>query len=276
MTYTNAIILGLVQGLTEFLPVSSSGHLVIMQSLLPGFKGAGLAFDTLLHLATLVTVLVYFRKEIFAVISGTAGKPVTGEGGLSVKDSRRLALLIIIATIPTGVIGLAFKKKFEYLFSRPDIVGIMLLITGTLMFAAERWAGKRKNRREKQTVETSRPVSLLIGITQGLAVTPGISRSGSTIAAGIFCSLERNWAARFSFLISIPAISGAFLLQSREIIGILFQPGELAPALAGMLVAGISGYLAIDILLKLVSREKLSYFSYYCWAVGLVAVFYFI
>ena len=256
MDYLSAILLGLVQGLTEFLPVSSSGHLVLSQHLL-GFQGPQLAFDLLMHLGTLLAVVIYFRQDIGQIV----GSALKGSGEV---EGRRWIFMLVIATIPTALIGFVFRDQFKMLFGMPRVVASMLWVTAILLFLSDRIRLKEKNTETRLTV----PRSLLVGVAQGLAIIPGISRSGSTIAAGIFSGLNPDKAARFSFLLSIPAIFGASLLELGEISGIAAH--DLLPYLAGALTAFVSGYLAIDVLLKMVIKRKLWKFSVYLFLAGLV------
>ncbi len=254
MDLLSSILLGLLQGLTEFLPVSSSGHLVLAQHLL-GYQGSThLAFDLLVHVATLLAVLIYFRRDILLIVS-TAWRP-SGEF-----QGRRWLIMIAAGTVPTVIIGFAFQNQFESLFGKPRLVAVMLWVTALLLLASDR----RKtggNTGEKLTILRS----IIVGTTQGLAIIPGISRSGSTIAVGIFSGLHPEQAARFSFLLSIPAILGASLLEMQKISEVSAQ--NLAVIAAGMAVAFLSGYLAIHILLKMVVKRRLWKFSLYLFLLG--------
>ncbi len=258
MTLLNAVILGLIQGLTEFLPVSSSGHLVIGQHLLH-LTEPNLAFDVVLHLGTLLAVFVYFRRELREILTALFGK---GD-----PKWRRVALLILLATVPTGVIGVLFKDLFERLFSSPAVVACMLAVTGLLLFTADR------------VTKAVRPLSgvgmkdaLLIGLVQGVSIIPGISRSGSTIAMGLFRRIEAKAAARFSFLLSIPAILGATVLEGKEIIGHAVGGSGLI-FFTGFVTAAVSGWLAIRILMAVLARKGLTVFALYCWGVAGITFF---
>ena len=238
-----AVILGLIQGITEFLPVSSSGHLVLAQRLL-GLREPALTFDIALHLGTLVAVLLFFRRDIAGMVQGILGR------GPERTSYTWLLVLIILGSVPTAVVGLLFKDSFEAMFASVTAVGVSLLITAALLLAAG-LAGRPRRGLE----ETRSWHALLIGLAQGLAITPGISRSGSTISTALLLGLERELAVRFSFLLSIPAILGAVALQALDL-----PPGlHLAwtPLLLGALVAGVSGWLALRLLLGLVRRVRL-------------------
>jgi undecaprenyl-diphosphatase len=251
------ILLGIVQGLTEFLPVSSSGHLVIIQSILPGFNEPGVLFHATVHLGTLGAVLVYFREDL-REMAGCAISPRTADPA-----KVRLIWLILVGTLPTVAIALAFKEELEQLFANVSTAAVMLLVTGTLLYLTDR---TRERGTDIQKMNLGH--ALIIGIAQGFAIIPGISRSGSTIAAGVFSGLKRELALRYSFLLSIPAILGAFVLQlaTRE------DPGGQGVDWIGYGFAFITafgvGYASIGLLLKMFLSRKLTFFTYYCWALG--------
>ncbi|GAW91548.1 undecaprenyl-diphosphate phosphatase [Calderihabitans maritimus] len=251
MSVWEAIFLGLVQGLTEFLPVSSSAHLVIAQHYLH-ISTPGLTFEILVHFGTLVAVLVAFRKDILSLFR---------------KPFQRLTYLIIIGTVPTAIIGLVFESYVEQLFGSVLAVGFMLLVTGFFL-----WIGETLVSGGKGTEEMSFRDALFIGIAQGMAVTPGISRSGITISAALVRGLNRETAARYSFLVVIPVILGATILKGAELLSSPASREILSPYLIGTAVAAISGYWAIKSLLKVLREGKLRYFSVYCWLLGLILI----
>lgn len=259
-----AIILGVVQGLTEFLPVSSSAHLVIFHELVK-FE-ANLAFDTVLHVGTLLAVVGYYFKDVISLIKAffiSLKDLIEGEFVESFKNDEyvRMVWLIIIATIPTGIIGLVFKDFFESLFSNISAVGFFLLITGVLL-----WYSEKVKTGDKDVKKSCAKDSLLIGLAQSCAIAPGISRSGATIASSLILGMDRETAARFSFLLSIPAILGAAIVQVKDI-GAGMTDGLWVYVL-GFIAATISGYIAIKVLLKVIREKSLTIFSYYCWIVG--------
>jgi undecaprenyl-diphosphatase len=258
MNGLQAAILGLVQGLTEFLPVSSSGHLVLFQKLM-GFCQPELLFDISVHVGTLFAVLVVFRRDIFSMLRGFWAND------LEARQGRRLLILVIAGSIPTAIIGLVFKDTFEALFCSATTVGIALIITGLFLMATH----YAKNA-ELGIEQTGVGRAILIGIAQGMAITPGISRSGATIAAGLLLGVNREVAARFSFVLSIPAILGAMLLHLKNMDTTV--PTNWTPSIIGAVVAAITGYIALKLLLKVVRRGHLHWFAYYCWAVGLLAL----
>ncbi|MFH1189097.1 MAG: undecaprenyl-diphosphate phosphatase [Candidatus Omnitrophota bacterium] len=243
MTLSQSVMLGIVQGTTEFLPISSSGHLVLIQGLF-GMKEGELAFDIFLHLGTLISILIYFRRDILDII---------------VKD-RRLALYVAAASVPTFMIGMMFKDAAEELFARPHIVGYMLLATGLWLLAAALYSRFARSGDRKKLGFVN---SLIMGAAQGIAVIPGISRSGATIGAGILSGIDKEKAVRFSFLLAIPAIAGASLLKCRDI-GAGLSSGDALSFTAGAIVAMITGLASISVLLKMVKTDKLYIFGIYC------------
>ncbi len=253
-----AIILGFIQGITEFLPVSSSGHLVLFQEFLP-VSGDEVAFDLALHIGTLVPVFIFYRRDLQSMIRDA----VAGEGPVADRDGLRLMAWVLLGSVPTAIIGLACEDVCEHLFSSAAPVAVAFAITGVVLFSTT-YAPKG------QTTERSMVwwQAVLIGIAQGIAITPGISRSGSTIAAALFLGMDREYAARFSFLLSIPAIGGAFLLKARDL---ELTSATLGPIAVGFVVAAVSGYLALVLLVRLVRSGDFSRFSYYLWAIALVA-----
>jgi undecaprenyl-diphosphatase len=272
MDIIQAIIMGAVQGLTEFLPVSSSAHLVIIPEIM-GVKSS-LAFDTLLHVGTLVAVVGYFWKDILAMIKAFISSIqdiFKGNFKEGVKEDpfKRLTWLVVVGTIPAGLMGVLLKSEFESLFSSVAIVGFFLIITGFILWGAE-WIAKRNSTKKgKEIKEVTFTNSLVIGLFQGFAIAPGISRSGSTIAAGLFSGLERKLAARYSFLLSIPAILGAALVQAKDIAGF---DANFEVAVAGFISAAIFSYLAVKFMMGYIQKHSLKIFAYYCWIVGSLTI----
>lgn len=258
MSIWEAIFLGALQGLTEFLPVSSSGHLVMAQQLLPGFHQPGVAFDVLLHVATMVAVVLYFRHEIGKLIVAPFRR------GADYQIYRRLLLLIVLASVPTAVIGLTFKDFLTGLFEQPIVTAVMLLVTGTILYAAERIKTAERTGRmiDKLTVSDA----LVVGTIQGLAIVPGISRSGSTIATLLFKGVDGETAARFSFLLALPAVGGATLLSLGDMAQL--NSAAIPACLLGMATSFVTGLLAIHWLLAVVRKKRLFAFAVYCWIIG--------
>ncbi len=264
------IILGIIQGLTEFLPISSSGHLALIQHFYKGLDDSDILLNILLHVGTLLVVFIYYRKDIAAIC-----RAVFSMKSMSSKDeeqeqwlfNRRMLPLIIVGSIPTAILGLALKSFIERNFTSLPLVGGALLVTGTTLYLAD----ALKVSSAKNTI--SYLDALIIGTVQGMAVLPGISRSGSTISAGIFMGIERRIAAKYSFLLSIPAILGAVLLEAKNVLT-LAQTPHLIPYILGTFAAFITGYFAITALIKVVVNRKLSWFAWYCWGLGGIALGY--
>jgi len=265
VTLLEAIILGIIQGFTEPLPVSSSGHLVIIPALIPGFQPPGIFFDVILHIGTLIAVVFFLRRDIVNIIASLmpaqwpTGSRTTDAGERTA--NRRMALLIVVATVVTGVIGVLFKDRIEHLFESVETTAVMLLITGILLFLSDRI--KKADRRKGDMNLTD---GIILGLVQAVALIPGISRSGSTITFGIFRGLERETAARFSFLLSIPAIAGAAVLKAADMGQ---SPAGDLPALgAGFLSTAVTGFFALRLLFVMINRTGLGIFAYYCWFAG--------
>ena len=268
MDILQAIIIGLVQGLTEFLPVSSSAHLIFAQQAL-GVADVGLAFDVLLHVGTLVAVLVYFYDDILNMIKGFFLSLIDLKEGKFISEIKKdpykkLAWLTILATIPVGVVGVLFNDIVEEMFTGLTIPAFLLLITGCLLYTSQRMNSGRIDVKNMTLKE-----ALIMGCGQAIAVLPGLSRSGTTIAAGLFAGLDKEFAAKFSFILSIPAILGAAVFQLKDLSG---GNVEIGACIAGFVVAVISGYFAISVLLKIVREKSLDIFAYYCWIVGIVVL----
>ena len=263
MSYLHIILLGIIQGLTEFFPISSSGHLVLFQNLF-GLKEPQIFIDIMLHIGTLLSLLLFLKKKIYSLTVSLIcfiKSPKKNRGNPDIQ----LLLYLIIASIPTALIGYLFSDFFESLFASVLAVGLALLMTGTFLFTTKFFYPRGR---------PNKIHALLVGILQGLAIVPGFSRSGFTIGGGLICGWKRKEAAEFSFLLSIPAILGASLFQLQKI-EIHDQPWLLL--LTGIASAAIFGYLALVFLYNLVQKGKFFAFSYYCFAAGItVLILYFI
>ncbi len=267
-----AIILGIIQGLTEFLPVSSSGHLVLFQQLF-GLKEAELFFDICVHLGTLMAVIVVFHREIQNIIAALlrlfplAGPQKTILQQVESDPELKMALLIVIGSIPTAVLGLMFQSIADRLFSSSFFTGLMLMLTGLLLWFTRR----AKPDNQAADIESfSKTKAFIIGIVQGLAIIPGISRSGSTISIGLLLGIDREVAARYSFLLSIPAIAGAGALSLKD--GLSQTEPAIRLSLMGAAAAALVGYGALKVLLRMVKKGRLYVFAPYCWLVGILAI----
>ena len=254
-----ACLLGAVQGLTEFLPVSSSGHLAVVQHFLPAMPSEEkVAVDVALHLGTLVALLVYFRGELWAMARSLGAHPPAGH-------ARRWIWLVGLATLPTAIAGLALREYVEASFDSLLVIGGCFLVTGVLLFFASAVRGADR------TEDALGPRdALVVGLFQVIAILPGLSRSGSTISGALFRRTRADVAAKFSFLMAIPAVAGAIVLEGRPLLAI--PPGLRVSLAAGIATALVTGFLAIALLLRIVRSGKLRYFAYYCWAIGIAVV----
>lgn len=264
MELLKAVVLGVVQGLTEFLPISSSGHLVIASQLMD-FQQQGVVFDVFLHLGTLLAVVLVFRKEILAMVCAPF-QLLSGKADEEIRRYFQWDLYVVLATLPAVLVGLFLKSKVEHLFASITLVFSMLLVTAVIMFAT-RYLKEGHERLNWQR-------SLLMGVAQACAILPGLSRSGSTIFTGMALGMNRELVAKFSFIMSIPAIMGAVVLQSGELVSNPPTVESVINIFAGTAMSAISGYFAIVLLLDIVRRNRLQYFGYYCLLVALAGFAY--
>lgn len=263
LNLSTAVLLGIVQGLTELFPVSSSAHLVILQSFFPDFRQPGVAFDVVLHLGTLFAVIIYFRNEILNIIKSILPQNMANTSpDNDFAASRRLLLLIVIGTIPVVIIGSLFQEKIHATFESARAAALFLIATGFLLFFSDKI--KIAERSEKDMTITD---SILIGLAQSVALIPGISRSGATITMGIFRGITRAAAARFSFLLSVPAICGAVALEASYLSQI--SSGEIFSYVAGFFAAAAAGLVSLKLFFLIIREARLKYFAYYCWAFAL-------
>ncbi len=264
MSIIQSILIGIIQGLTEFLPVSSSGHLVLSQHFLGIQHSSDVVYEVFLHLGTILAVLVYFRKTLWDLTLSL----VHWKGSISDnvhRHNRLIIVYLIVATAVTAGIYKLFGDSIESLFAYPVFVSVMLIITGLIVFLSD------------LVKDSGIPAfsmglrrSVLIGLAQGFAMIPGISRSGSTISVSLASGIKRRDAAHFSFLLSIPAIIGANLVHLASLKGL--DGGMLVNYLAGFVAAYVSGYLVIAVLIALIQNSKLKYFAYYCWVIAVLAI----
>lgn len=271
MEIFQSIFLGLVQGLTEFLPVSSSGHLAIFQKLF-GMQEPMLLFDILLHFATLAAVVFFFRADIANLLKAAVSEPASsGEPAESTtwpgskKSAQLFILWVIVGTIPAGLTGLLIKDYIETAFKSLTLVGVDLMVTGLILMLVEKRAAGKRN-----AANMGAAGALIIGAAQAVAILPGISRSGSTICAALFLGINRKEAGRFSFLLSIPAILGATVLQLKDALetGISIHPAHIL----GMIAAFAAGLVALRWLIRILEGGRLTGFSIYCLILGLTAI----
>jgi undecaprenyl-diphosphatase len=254
-----ALILGALQGVTEFLPISSSGHLVLLQQFID-VKGDDLAFDLLLHLGTLVPVFVLFRADILRMITD----PFTGTGPWLRRPGVRWLLFVVIASIPTALMGLALEDLFESMFSSPLSLAWQFAVTAVLLQLTARWGGGTREVDQMRWTD-----ALLIGIAQGVAILPAVSRSGATIAIAMALGLRRDLAGRFSFVVSIPAILGAVVLKLDDV---TVDPEVLPAWLLGAGVALVIGWISLRFLMRVIRAGDFSKFAWYCWAIAAVCL----
>jgi len=262
LNITTAMLLGIVQGLTELFPVSSSAHLVILQSFFPDFRQPGVVFDVVVHLGTLVAVAVFFRREIWDIAKSILPQNVN-DNHFSLP--RKFLLLIIIGTIPVALLGLLFQEKIHAAFESAVAAALFLIVNGFFLFFSDQ--AKNIVRSEKDMTIAD---GLFIGFAQSVALLPGISRSGATITMGIFRGINRAAAARFSFLLSLPAICGAILLEMPYLRQI--TSAETSAYLVGFVCAALAGLVSLKLFFLIIRQARLKYFAYYCWAFALATL----
>jgi undecaprenyl-diphosphatase len=261
-----AVFLGAVQGLTEFIPVSSSGHLVLVPFIL-GWQIPGVAFDVAVHLGTAAAVIFYFRRELGAMVAGTV-RTLAGRGRPDDRRHAGLALLLALGSIPAALAGLLLEGFFEELFSEPPLVALLLVGTAALLLIGEAVYARRPPGDARDLTRVGWRDAVAVGVLQAMAIAPGISRSGATIAAGLVRGLTRDAAARFSFLLGLPAIMGAGILKAGDL-----PPGtDLAPVLSASAVAAVTGFAAIAFLIRYLRVRDTRPFAWYCLLFAAVAL----
>lgn len=285
MSLLQAIVMGIIQGLTEFLPVSSSGHLALYQILFDADTETGMLFDVLLHVGTLIAICVAYYKEIGRMI--VEGCCIVGDAFINavtffknlaqeekepyrriVNNSyRKFVMLVIVSTIPTGIIGFIGKDVVEKASALLIVPGICLIVTAALLFLSDRLSDGAKL--PKGATYTN---AFSIGIAQGIATLPGLSRSGTTVTACLLCGFNRNFAVKYSFIMSIPAVLGALALELSDFSGVQVTSIEILYYVVGMLIAAVVGYICIRTMLVIVRKKKFTYFAVYCLLVGIVSI----
>ena len=265
MPLLQVVILALIQGVAEFLPISSTAHLIVVPWLL-GWNDPGLTFDVALHVGTLVAVVVYFFRTWVQVILHGFG--IEWGDDEMLRRNPRLLWLLVLGTIPGGIIGFLFEKQADSTLRSPILIGVMMIVLGLIMWAADRYAAHKKGLGEVSFAD-----SLVIGCAQALAIIPGVSRSGATITAGLFRNLDRVAAARFSFLLATPIIAGA---AAKKLYDVLKHGGISAdmhmPFLVGIVVSGVTGLLVIAFFLRFLQRRSLNFFVYYRVVFGIIVI----
>ena len=285
MDFIKSIIMGIIQGIAEFLPISSSGHLAIMKHILHIETDTGLLFDVLLHLGTLVAIFIAFWKDIqqlvvegfkiigdFFINLGRRIKNLSSEKKIEYiqiisTPYRRFVILIIVSTIPTAIIGLVFKNAIEIASETLLVPGLCLILTGILLSIADRVKTGKKTEEN-----ASYKAAGLIGVAQGIATLPGLSRSGTTITACLLAGFDRSFAVKYSFIMSIPAVLGAVVLEAKDFSMDMVTQSDLINYMAGTIVAAVVGYISIKTMLVIVRGKKFKYFAYYCFVIGIIAV----
>jgi undecaprenyl-diphosphatase len=271
MDLLQAILLGILQGVTEFLPVSSSGHLALARALIDSDLAPGITFEIVVHFGSFCSIVVYFRTRITEIIGDlfSSFSPKGIKEGRYLEDKNtRFSFIILLSMIPAMIVGFTLKDSIESLFMNPVVVSSMLLVTGTILFST------RFVKKTESDVDVKR--GILMGVAQALAIIPGISRSGTTISTGLFTGVNRESVANFSFLMVLPVLAGAMLLEVIEIMEVGIENEAVIILIIGFFASFLSGYFALKYLIILLKREKFHYFSYYCWAVGIAGLFIFI
>ena len=290
MTFVQAIILGIIQGLTEFLPVSSSGHLAIMKNLLHMNLSTGILYDVLLHVATLISICIVMRKDIVKLIMEFFGivrdavtnlliffRNVSGqydkEDYMQIMSTsyRRFVVMVIVSTIPTGILGILLNDIIETVESELLVPGICLIATAVILLISDFITEGTKKPKDANLAD-----AFAIGTAQGIATLPGLSRSGTTITACLLCGFDRKFAVKYSFIMSIPAILGALVLKLTKLSSESVSGGEIVSYIIGMIVAAVVGYFALVFTVKLVQKKSFKFFAFYCFGIGAVSIIVFL
>ena len=269
MSWLQALLLGLVQGLTEFLPVSSSGHLMIFRELLGVDSEGFMDFTVMVHFATVLSTLVVFSKPVWDILKGVFK--------FRYNDQTDYALKIVVSMVPVAVVGLFFKDKVEALFGDSLlVVGISLTVTAALLFFSDIFGKRKPSQGQQGPSEARNGISVLqafiVGCAQAVAVVPGLSRSGTTIAACLISGFDRRFAVKYSFIMSIPAVLGAAILELKDISTAALSGTEILYYVIGMAVAAVVGYICIKTMLVIVRNKKFTIFSIYCLIIGALSI----
>jgi undecaprenyl-diphosphatase len=262
-----AVLLGLLQGITEFLPVSSSGHLALARAVIARDLETGITFEIVVHFGSFCSIAVYYRQLLGNILSdlfkSLTPKGITS-GRLISNENSRLSLIILLSMVPAMVVGFTLKDTIEEAFLNPFFVSVMLLVTGALLYSTKFIKHPEKD------VNANR--GFWMGVAQAFAILPGISRAGSTISLGLLMGIDRDKVANFSFLMVLPVLAGAMLLEIVDLISLGEFQIPVMSLIAGYLTSFLSGYFALSYLIKLLKRKKFHYFAFYCWAVGIVGM----
>jgi len=273
LSYIKAIVLGIVQGLTEFLPVSSSGHLLMLQHFFGIEADSVLIFTLLLHVGTLISVFFCYWSDIVELVKElviTISDLIRGKGlRLEERPVRKLGVMIILASIPTAIIGILFEDLFEGFYQTLLPTGVGLIFTGIIL-----WIAQNNRRNKTQIEEMTWKHAIAVGCMQGVAICPGISRSGSTLFGGLKSGLQRDFAVKFAFLVSIPSILGSLIFEGGSDAMSSAMSTSMGPVIAGCIAAALSGVLAIKTMITVVRKLSLRFFSFYVWLVGAALIIY--
>lgn len=270
MEIIDSFLLGLIQGLTEFLPISSSGHLVLGKALLSGDLDKSITFEVVVHFGTLCSILIYYKKEIADILRSLWDlllNPGEFSNKVSTDSNIKLTGFILLSMIPALIVGLTMKELIENVFLNPFMVSIMLLVTGILLFST-----RFRNTFPNEVTSSS---AFGIGLAQAFAILPGISRSGSTISLGLYLGIKREEVANFSFLMVIPVIAGAMLLEVKTMIEMGIPMAAFWDLIIGFVTSLVSGYFALKYLIILLRTKGIHPFAWYCWALGITGLIYF-
>lgn len=270
MELLEALLLGILQGVTEFLPVSSSGHLVLAQELLGTNLDRGITFEIVVHFGSFFSIVIFFRRRITELLKNLFGflsYPSSMRENWAKNRDARWAMYILISMIPAGIIGFTLKDVFEEFFSSPGLVSVMLLVTGLILYSNKDRVGGDK--------EVSPLKAFIIGLGQAFAMLPGISRSGTTITIGNLLGVRKDQIAEFSFLMLLPVIAGAMLLEVLKLSESGGDGNSISYLSTAFVASLISGYYSLKYLIRIFKSKGLHYFAYYCWTVGLLGIIYF-
>ncbi len=284
MSIGKAILMGVIQGLTEFLPVSSSGHLGLIKGLF-GAENSSILFDILLHFATLIAIVAVFYKDVLRLVIefggmcadigkniASLGRNLSGAGNTDYikvisNPYRKFVFMLIISTVPTGIIGIFMKDVVEFTSGNLIVTGICLICTGAILALSDFLADGDKKLKEANYAD-----AFAVGTAQGVATLPGLSRSGVTIVAGILCGLDRKFAAKYSFIMSIPAVLGALVLELFDIGSESVTAGDVGCYIVGMLIAAVIGYVALRLVMNIIVSRYFKFFAAYCALIGIVSI----
>lgn len=270
MELIDSFLLGLIQGLTEFLPISSSGHLVLGEALLGENLDKSITFEVVVHFGTLCSILIYYRQKLGDMLTSLwqlVKSPMNVRKHYERDDNVKLSGFILLSMIPAVIVGFTLKEQIEHIFLNPFMVSVMLLVTGCILYAT-RYRNNFPNRIDSKS-------AFAIGLAQAFAILPGISRSGSTISLGLYLGIKREEVANFSFLMVIPVIAGAMLVEMKDMIELGIPVNDAIGLAVGFLAAFISGYFALKYLIIMLQSKGIHPFAWYCWAVGMAGLVYF-